>query len=107
MMKGMYPLGRDAQAAMGYVLFLCLFTFSSSCYFLAKVTMPDRKDIQRLYSPGDFDFSPAPGSVVIDAGTVLPTINDDYTGRAPDLGALERGRPQPHYGPRPVQSATQ
>ena len=72
-----------------------------------KVTMPDRKDIQRLYSPGDFDFSPAPGSVVIDAGTVLPTINDDYTGRAPDLGALERGRPQPHYGPRPVQSATQ
>jgi hypothetical protein len=74
--------------------------------YLSKVTMPDRKDIQRLYSPGDLDFSLAPGSVVIDAGTALPTIRDGYSGRAPDLGALERGRSQPHYGPCPVQSAT-
>jgi hypothetical protein len=71
-----------------------------------KVTVPDRKDIQRLYSPGDFDFSLAPGSAVIDAGMVLPTINDGFTGRAPDLGALERGAPQPHYGPRLVPLAT-
>jgi len=28
------------------------------------------------------------------------TINDDLTGRAPDLGAYERDRPLPHYGPR-------
>jgi hypothetical protein len=72
-----------------------------------KVTLPDRKDIQRLYSPADFDFSLAPGSTAIDAGTVLPTLNDGYTGRAPDLGALERRRSQPHYGPRSVQTATQ
>jgi hypothetical protein len=71
-----------------------------------KVTMPDRKDIQRLYSPGDFDFSLAPGSAAIDAGTLLPTINDHYTGRAPDLGAVESGQPQPHYGPRPMPSGT-
>jgi hypothetical protein len=71
-----------------------------------KVTMPDRKDIQRLYSTADLDFSLAPGSPAIDAGTVLPTINDGYTGRAPDLGALESGRPQPHYGPRPTVSGT-
>ena len=26
--------------------------------------------------------------------------NDDFTGRAPDLGALEAGKPEPKYGPR-------
>ncbi len=46
LMKGIYPLGGDAQAATGYFLFLCLFTFSSSCYFLAKVTMPGRRHLQ-------------------------------------------------------------
>jgi hypothetical protein len=34
----------------------------------------------------------------IDAGTHIP--NDDFIGKAPDLGALETGRPEPHYGPR-------
>jgi len=71
-----------------------------------KVTMPDRTDIQRLYSTADFDFSLAPGSAAIDAGTILPTINDRYTGRAADLGALESGQPQPHYGPRPMPDGT-
>jgi hypothetical protein len=28
-----------------------------------------------------------PQSAAIDEGVVLPTINDDFTGRAPDLGA--------------------
>ena len=41
-----------------------------------------------------------PGSAAVDAGVVLPTINDDFTGRAPDLGAYELDRPLPHYGPR-------
>jgi len=31
---------------------------------------------------------------------VIPTVNEDYSGRAPDLGALEAGQPVPHYGPR-------
>jgi hypothetical protein len=31
---------------------------------------------------------------------VLPTINDGFTGKAPDLGALERNQKEPHYGPR-------
>jgi hypothetical protein len=64
------------------------------------VTMPDRKDIQRLYNPEDLDFRLAAGSAAIDAGVALPTINDGYTGRAPDLGAYESGQPLPHYGPR-------
>ncbi|HEY2930972.1 MAG TPA: hypothetical protein VGK99_04435 [Acidobacteriota bacterium] len=30
----------------------------------------------------------------------LPNVNDDFTGQAPDLGALETGKPLPVYGPR-------
>src|SRR5271170_2109963 len=62
--------------------------------------MPDKSDPQRLYNPEDFDFRLKPGSVAIDAGIVLPTINDDFSGGAPDLGAYELDRPLPHYGPR-------
>lgn len=64
-----------------------------------KVTPPG-PDPQTLYKPADFDFRLRPGSVAVDAGVRLPNINDDFTGRAPDLGAYEIGRPEPHYGPR-------
>jgi len=30
-----------------------------------------------------------------------PNINDGFTGKAPDIGAYEIGKPKPHYGPRP------
>jgi hypothetical protein len=36
----------------------------------------------------------------IDAGEVLPNINEDYLGAAPDLGAFEFGASTPNYGPR-------
>ncbi|HEY6443787.1 MAG TPA: hypothetical protein VIY66_10655, partial [Candidatus Acidoferrales bacterium] len=62
--------------------------------------IPDKSDPQHLYDPEDFDFSLKPGSAAIDAGILLPTINDDFTGKAPDLGAYELDRPLPHYGPR-------
>jgi hypothetical protein len=64
------------------------------------VTMPDMSDPQRVYSSEHFDFRLKPGSPAVDAGTVLPNITDDFTGRAPDLGAYELDRPIPHYGPR-------
>jgi hypothetical protein len=64
------------------------------------VRIPDKSDPQRLYNPADFDFRLKPGSAAIDAGVLLPSINDDFTGRAPDLGAYELDRPIPHYGPR-------
>jgi hypothetical protein len=38
----------------------------------------------------------------MDAGTVIPNINDAFTGRAPDLGAYEFGQALPIYGPRPA-----
>jgi hypothetical protein len=64
-----------------------------------KVT-PTGSDPRTLYKPADFDFQLRPGSVAVDAGVRLPGINDDFTGKAPDLGAYEAGRPVPHYGPR-------
>ena len=57
-------------------------------------------DPRTLYKPADFDFQLRPGSVAVDAGVRLPGVNDEFTGRAPDLGAYEVGRPVPHYGPR-------
>jgi hypothetical protein len=64
-----------------------------------KVTPPG-PDPRTLYKPSDFDFQLRPGSAAVDAGIRLADINDDFTGRAPDLGAYEVGRPVPHYGPR-------
>ncbi len=64
------------------------------------VPMADISDPQHLYNPEDMDFRLRPNSAAIDAGIVLPTINDGFTGRAPDLGAYELGKPMPVYGPR-------
>ena len=64
------------------------------------VSMPDKTDPQRVYPTDGFDFQLKPGSAAIHAGIELPNITDGFTGRAPDLGALESGRPVPHYGPR-------
>ncbi|HXD72472.1 MAG TPA: hypothetical protein VN628_01990 [Vicinamibacterales bacterium] len=64
------------------------------------VTMPDRTDPQRLYKPDGLDFRLKPGSPAIDAGVELPSITDGFTGKAPDIGAYETGRPLPQYGPR-------
>jgi hypothetical protein len=47
------------------------------------------------------DFRLRPGSAAVDRGIELPNITDGFSGRAPDLGALEVGKPLPIYGPRP------
>lgn len=67
---------------------------------LARVSAPDNASIQHLYAPEDYDFQPARGSRLIDAGVVLPTINDGYRGKAPDIGAFESGSPLRTFGPR-------
>jgi hypothetical protein len=60
----------------------------------------DATSVQKVYKAEDFDFSLRPGSAAVDRGVVLPNVNDGFTGSAPDLGALESGKPRPHYGPR-------
>jgi hypothetical protein len=65
----------------------------SYCYFC--------HSSQKLYKPEAFDFRLRPDSAAVDAGVRPPNINDDFTGRAPDLGAYESEQPLPHYGPRP------
>jgi hypothetical protein len=57
--------------------------------------------VQRLYDFKNLDFRLRPGSAAIDRGVALPNLSDGFTGKAPDLGALEWGQPLPHYGPRP------
>jgi len=39
-------------------------------------------------------------SPAIDTGVFIPNVTDDFTGKAPDLGAYEHGQPMPKYGPR-------
>ena len=41
---------------------------------------------------------------VIDGGTPLPNFNDDFSGRAPDIGAFEVGRPPLRFGRRAAEN---
>jgi hypothetical protein len=66
-----------------------------------KLDAQDKKNVQKLYKADDFDFRLRPGSAAIDRGVILPNVTDGFTGKAPDLGALEAGQAPPHYGPRP------
>ena len=64
------------------------------------MTPPDPSKRHAVYYSEDLNFRLKPGSKAVDAGAVIPTVNEDFAGDAPDLGALEVGRPLPHYGPR-------
>lgn len=64
------------------------------------VSAPTTEDPGRLRDAKDSDFRLRAGSKAVDAGMILPNVNDGYHGRLPDLGAYERGEAVPHYGPR-------
>lgn len=61
---------------------------------------PDPVKEYAVYHAMDLNFRLKKFSRAVDAGVVIPTINDGHLGQAPDLGALEVGQPLPHYGPR-------
>ena len=65
------------------------------------VAQQDPNDPTRIYRFEDLDFRLRPKSSAVDAGLNLPNVNHNFTGKAPDLGALEAGQPMPLYGPRP------
>lgn len=64
------------------------------------VERPDMHNVIKIYRAEDLDFRLTPTCVAVDAGCFLPNVNDNYTGKAPDLGALELDQPMPIYGPR-------
>ena len=65
-----------------------------------QMTLPDPTKRHAVYHAVDLDFQLRAGSKAVDAGVVIPTVNDGFNGKAPDLGALETGKPLPKYGPR-------
>ncbi len=67
--------------------------------FASGVRQPRDVKVQFPVKVNDLRLSPL--SRAVDAGEVLPNINDGYHGKAPDLGAYEAGEDLPHYGPRP------
>ena len=64
---------------------------------LAPDDVPQR---YRVYHAMDLNFRLKANGKAVDAGMALPTINDGFAGKGPDLGALESGQQEPHYGPR-------
>jgi hypothetical protein len=64
-----------------------------------KMSPPDPANRHAVYHAMDLNFRLKDGSQAVDAGVVIPTVNDGYAGRAPDLGAIEVGKPAPKYGP--------
>jgi len=53
-----------------------------------------------VYHAVDLNFNLNPKGKVVDAGIIIPNVNDNYKGDAPDLGALEVGSPAETYGAR-------
>jgi hypothetical protein len=60
---------------------------------------PDPAGRHAVYHAVDLDFRLKPSGKAVDAGVPIPTVNDGFAGRAPDLGALEVGKPETKYGP--------
>jgi hypothetical protein len=64
------------------------------------MTPPDPSKRHAVYHAMDLNFRLKGDSKAVEAGVVIPTVNEDFVGSAPDLGALEVGQPEPIYGPR-------
>jgi hypothetical protein len=64
-----------------------------------RMVPPDPSKRHAVYHAMDLNFRLKPGSKAVDAGVRIPTVNDGFIGRAPDLGALEVGAPELKYGP--------
>jgi hypothetical protein len=61
---------------------------------------PDMTKPGFVYHATDLNFKLKPKSRAVDIGVKLPNVNEGFMGKAPDLGALEAGNPEPVYGPR-------
>ena len=62
---------------------------------------------ENKHSGSIFDLSPLPKVRNNDAALLIPNMNDQFTGKAPDIGAYESGQALPLYGPRHEQLSDQ
>ena len=53
-----------------------------------------------VYHAVDLNFKLNPNGKAVDAGVIIPNVNDNFNGKAPDLGALEVGSTVVIYGAR-------
>src|SRR6266446_8957899 len=99
-------------AGDGEALFVDGFNLGASHVWVEGLTVRNQAYAQTCIPtmdvPGDSPTTVPPqyltlaaGCPAIDAGAILPNINDGFLGSAPDLGAYEKGQPLPTYGPRP------
>jgi hypothetical protein len=90
-----------AEVAARCPVYQHLVMVDAATAFAAGILPPRDANLEVAQPP---DLRLAAGSAAVDAGDVLPGINDGFAGKAPDLGAYELGSPLPHYGPRPGQA---
>jgi hypothetical protein len=65
-----------------------------------RMAKPNPAQRHAVYHAVDLDFRLRDGGRAVNAGVPIPTVNDDFAGQAPDLGAIELGQSAPIYGPR-------
>jgi hypothetical protein len=65
-----------------------------------RMSPPDANNRHAVYHAMDLNFTLKQGSKAVDAGVLIPTVNEGFAGKAPDLGALELGKPPLRYGPK-------
>jgi len=65
-----------------------------------QLSPPDPALRHAVYHAMDLNFRLKASSKAVDAGVIIPTVNDGFLGRAPDLGAIEVGKQATKYGPR-------
>jgi hypothetical protein len=87
---------KDFQAATGQETHSIEVDFD----IFEKLSPPDPAKRYAVYHAMDLNFKLNPNGKAVDAAVKIPGVNEDFAGRAPDLGALESGKPLPHWGPR-------
>lgn len=58
-----------------------------------------------VYDPPDLRLKSS--SIAVDAGRLIPNLNEQSGSQLPDIGAYELDHPLPIYGPRPVNKANE
>jgi hypothetical protein len=96
-----YKTADDAKASGALYKARGAFVIDPKTCFASGLTPPAKWETE--FKNDELDFRLKEGSGAVDKGEVVPNFSDGYAGAAPDLGAVEFGQPEPHYGPRKNQ----